>query len=63
MILVTFRTLALGAALSTIGEWRPQDFSHIGNFEVIMLGAIGLALYRGVRLPLFRTFMVLGCCI
>lgn len=37
--------------------------SHIGNFEVIMLGAIGLALYRGVRLPLFRTFMVLGCCI
>lgn len=63
MILVTFRTLALGEALSTIGEWRPQDFSHIGNFEVIMLGAIGLALYRGVRLPLFRTFMVLGCCI
>lgn len=60
MILVTFRTLALGAALSTIGEWRPQDFSHIGNFEVIMLGAIGLALYRGVRLPLFRIFMVLG---
>lgn len=63
MILVTFRTLALGEALSTIGEWRPQDFSHIGNFEVIMLGAIGLALYRGVRLPLFRIFMVLGVCI
>lgn len=27
MILVTFRTLALGEALSTIGEWRPQDLA------------------------------------
>src|SRR5690349_1012473 len=29
MILVTFRTVALGSALGTVAEWRPQDFSHI----------------------------------
>ena len=47
MILVTFRTVALGAALTTVTEWRPQDFTHLGAFEVIMLGAFGFALYRG----------------
>lgn len=60
MVLVTARTIALGSALSTIVEWRPQDFSHIGSFEVVMLGAIGVALYHGVRLPVFRIFMLLG---
>jgi hypothetical protein len=60
MILVTFRTIALGSALSTITEWRPQDFSHIGTFEIIMLGAIGVALHRGVKLPLLRIVMLLG---
>src|SRR4029077_15860852 len=60
MILVTFRTVALGSALVTISERRPQDFSHIGSFEIIMLGGLGLALYRGVKLPLFRILMLLG---
>ena len=60
MILVTFRTIALGSALSTITEWRSQDFTHLGAFEVVMLGGFGLALYRGVTLPLFRIVMLLG---
>ena len=60
MILVTFRTVALGSALATITEWRPQDFSHIGSFEIVMLGGLGLALYLGVKLPLFRILMLLG---
>jgi hypothetical protein len=60
MILVTFRTVALGAALTTVTEWRPQDFTHPGAFELIMLGGFGLALYRGVTLPLLRVVMVLG---
>ena len=60
MILVTFRTAALGVALSTVTEWRPQDFSHIGSFEIIMLGAFGFALYRGVKLPILRLAIVLG---
>ena len=60
VILVTFRTVALGAALTTVTEWRPQDFSHIGTFELLMLAAFGFALYRGVTLPLLRIVMVFG---
>ena len=60
MILVTFRTIALGQALSTITEWRPQDFSHLGAFELIMLAGFGVALYRGVKLPPLRILMVFG---
>jgi hypothetical protein len=60
MILVTFRTIALGPVLSTITEWRPQDFTHLGPFEVIMLACLGGALYRGVTLPPLRILMLLG---
>lgn len=60
MILVTFRTIALGHALSNITEWRPQDFTHLGPFEIIMLGGFALALYRGVKLPPLRILMLLG---
>jgi hypothetical protein len=60
MILVTFRTIALGAALTTVTEWRSQDFSHLGGFELVMLGAFGFALYRGVTLPWLRIVMVFG---
>jgi len=60
MILVTFRTVALGTALTTVTEWRPQDFTHLGAFELIMLGGFGLALYRGVSLPPLRIVMLLG---
>ena len=60
MILVTFRTVALGAALTTVTEWRPQDFSHIGTFELLMLGGFGFALYRGITLPLLRIVMLFG---
>jgi len=59
-ILVTFRTIALGGALTTITEWRSQDFTHLGAFEIIMLAAFGLALYRGVTLPWLRIVMLLG---
>ena len=60
MILVTFRTVALGQALSTITEWRAQDFSHLGAFEIIMLAGFGIALYRGVKLPPLRILMLVG---
>jgi hypothetical protein len=60
MILVTFRTIAAGAALLTITEWRPPDFSHVGPYEIIMLGGIAAALVQGVRLPLLRIVMLLG---
>jgi hypothetical protein len=60
MILVTFRTIALGQALSTITEWRAQDFAHLGAFEMIMLAGFGTALYRGVKLPPLRLLMLFG---
>jgi len=59
-ILVTFRTVALGAALTVVTEWRSQDFTHLGAFEIILLAAFGLTLYRGVTLPLLRIVMLLG---
>jgi hypothetical protein len=60
IILVTFKTAALGDALSIITEWRPQDFSHLGAFEAIMLAGFGYAFYRGVKLPPVRLLMLFG---
>ncbi len=60
MILVTLRTLALGQALPIVVEWRPQDFTKLGPYEIIVLAGLGLALLRGARLPPFRILMLLG---
>jgi hypothetical protein len=59
-ILVTTRTIALGEVLTIVTEWRAQDFTHLGPFELIMLGAFGFALYRGVKLPPLRILIVFG---
>jgi hypothetical protein len=59
MILVTFRTIALGQVLTTITEWQPQNFTHLGAFEIIMLAGFGFALYRGVKLPPLRILLLL----
>ncbi|UWU94022.1 hypothetical protein [Bradyrhizobium sp. CB1015] len=58
-LLMPITTLGLGPALAWIGEWRPQDFSHIGGFELLLLGSI-FALSRGITLPLVRTLVVIG---
>ena len=60
LILATIRILSLGQALSLIVEWRPHDFSKLGSYEIVVLAAMGLALWRGVRLPPFRILMLLG---
>jgi hypothetical protein len=58
-LLVPLTTLGLGHALSTIVEWRPQDFGHFGTFEfLLLLGIFGLS--RGVKLPLVRVLVLLG---
>jgi len=59
-ILVTGRILGLGDALGLIAEWRPQDFSRIEAFELLLLGAIGFALSRGVTLAPIRILVLLG---
>ncbi len=58
-LLMPLTTLGLGSALAWIAEWRPQDFSHIGGFELLLLGGI-FALSRGVTLPVVRALVVIG---
>jgi hypothetical protein len=59
-ILASEKILALGGALPLIMEWRAADFSSVGPFEVMLLLGIGLALYRGVKLPPMRIVLLLG---
>ncbi|KAA0072996.1 hypothetical protein CIW50_22645 [Tardiphaga sp. P9-11] len=58
-MLMPLTTLGLGDALNWIGEWRPQDFSRIGIFEILLLAGI-FALSRGVTLPVVRALVVIG---
>jgi hypothetical protein len=58
-MLMPLTTLGLGDALNWIGEWRPQDFSRIGIFEIFLLAGI-FALSRGVTLPVVRALVVIG---
>ena len=59
-ILMTWRILGLGEALSLIIEWQPQDFSRLAGFELCLLAALGFALHRGLTLPPVRLLIVLG---
>jgi hypothetical protein len=58
-LLMPLTTLGAGEALGWIGEWRPQNFSHIGGFELLLLAGI-FGLSRGVTLPWVRMLVVLG---
>ncbi|HZR73136.1 hypothetical protein [Bradyrhizobium sp.] len=59
-LLASRKILALGSALPLITEWRAADFATLHPFEVCLLGGIGLALYRGITLPLMRIVILLG---
>jgi hypothetical protein len=59
-LLASQKILALGGALPLITEWRAADFTHIRPFEICLLGGIGLALYRGIKLPPLRILILLG---
>ena len=59
-LLASQKILALGSALPLILEWRPADFGSIGALEVCLLLGIGLALWRGVKLPPLRIVLLLG---
>ena len=59
-LLAAQKILALGDALPLIMEWRPADFGSVGALEVCLLLGIGLALFRGVKLPAMRIVLLLG---
>ena len=59
-LLASQKILGLGGALPLIREWAAADFSSLGAFEISILLASGLALYRGVKLPPLRIVMLLG---
>lgn len=59
-LIAAWKILTLGDALPMIVEWRPMDFAKLGPFEMVLFGAIGLALWRGITLPPLRIAMLLG---
>ena len=59
-LLASQKILGLGGALPLIMEWRPEDFGSIGTLEVCLLIGIGLALFRGIKLPPLRIVLLLG---
>src|ERR1700736_6791161 len=58
-LLASQKILGLGGALPLIMEWRPADFGSVGALEVCLLLGIGLALFRGVKLPPLRIVLLL----
>jgi hypothetical protein len=58
-LLMPLTTLGLGPALAWISEWRAQDFTHLGGFELLLLAGI-FGLSRGVTLPVVRALVVIG---
>jgi len=58
-LLMPLTTFGIGEALTTIVEWRPQDFSKLGGFELVLLLAM-FALSRGIALPPMRVLVTLG---
>ena len=59
-LLASQKILSLGSALPLITEWRPADFGSIGLLEICLLLGVGLALYRGIALPVMRIVLLLG---
>jgi hypothetical protein len=59
-LLASQKILALGSALPLITEWRAADFGTLRPFEIVLLGGIGLALFRGIKLPPLRILLLLG---
>lgn len=58
-LLAAARILDLGDSFKVIAEWRSADFSHISVFAVALLGLVGLAFLRGLRLSAPRVLLIL----
>jgi hypothetical protein len=58
-LMLPFRLMAV-ENLSRIGEWRPQDFGHVGTMELALLALLGLALTRPFRMPPIRAALLVA---
>ncbi len=54
------KILSLGKLLTLIWEWMPTNFGTWTFFEYSLLGLIGLAFLRGLKLSVPRIILVLG---
>jgi hypothetical protein len=59
-LLAAQKILELGSALPLIMEWKPADFGSVSALEICLLLGIGLALWRGIKLPALRIALLLG---
>jgi len=59
-LLASLKILDLGGALPLIMDWRPANFGSVGALEVCLLLGVGLALFRGIKLPPLRIVLLLG---
>ena len=48
------------AYLAQVKEWQPENFTHPGPLEYAVLGLIGLALVKPLRLAPMRVLLLLG---
>jgi hypothetical protein len=59
-LLASQKILALGGALPLIREWKSADFGSLSVLEICLLLGVGLALFRGLKLPPLRIALLLG---
>jgi hypothetical protein len=57
--LLPLRLLDMKFALSLLQEWKSINFQTLTTYELWLLLFIGVALYRGIKLPVSRVLLVL----
>ena len=58
-LIFPFRLMSM-ENLSSISEWRPQDFGHVGPMEIALILLLGFALTRPMATPPIRAALVAG---
>jgi hypothetical protein len=58
-LIFPFRLMSM-ENLSSISEWRPQDFGHVGPMEIALILLLGFALTRPLATPPIRAALVAG---
>ena len=59
-VFAALKVLTLGDLLPLVSEFQPPDFSKPHPLEFVLLAAIGLAAWKGFKLPPVRILVLLG---